>query len=243
MMKVKCLPVCVALFAASLISSHAAVLVQYNFDGYIASDDAPYSASTVFSGLTAGGFTPAVGLGSNGNWNTSTNGIDITAGGTPPRFAQKPIATTTQALSLASDAYWSISLAPDTGNAISLTSLTFSLGVFNGGLRPSFYLASNIDGYATPIGSVTTNATAGTVTIDLSGAQFQNLASGTEFRLYLWSENGGGGSGSRWVFDDVTVEGTVAAVPEPVSVALFALGGLSVLCARRRRFGFSAERR
>lgn len=230
----KRLPLCAALYAVSLISSHAAVILQYTFDGLVVTDDAPYAASTVASGMTAGGFTPAAGLGSNGNWNSTSNGIDVTSGATPPAYAQKPIAFTTQGDSFTGDAYWSISLAPEAGNSISLTSLTFDLTVFNSGRSPSYYLSSNVDGFSTPIGSVATNQTSGAVTIDLSGAQFQNLSSGTELRLYLWSENGAGSSGSRWLFDNVTVNGSVA-VPEPASLALVALGGVSLALVRRSR--------
>lgn len=234
---------CAALLAVSAMTSDAAVLLQYTFTGYVSADDAPYAASTIISGVTAGGFTPAAGLGTNGNWNTSANGISTTTGNPTPSFAQKPQATSaTQAAAFTNNAYWSITLAPDGGNAVSLTSLTFDLDTFNTGLLPSFYLASSVGGYSTPIGVVYTNQADAAITVDLSGVQFQNLTANTEFRLYLWSENGGGGSGSRWEFDNVTVNGSVAAIPEPSTLVLLGLCGVFLMANRSsRRLGLLSE--
>jgi hypothetical protein len=223
-----------ALLVLSALQGNAAVLVQYTFTDYIGSDDAPYAAATVDPGVSAGGFTPAVGLGENGNWNSTLNGIDSTTGNPAPSYAQKPIGQDTREESFAGNAYWSITLTPDIGSEMSLTSLSFDLDTFNNGLLPSFYLSSNIGGFETEIGAVYLNHGDGLVSVDLSGAAFQNLAAPVEFRLYLWSENGGGSSGSRWLFDNVTVEGTVAAIPEPGTWMMLGLGTLTLLVRRKR---------
>ncbi|HOF17579.1 MAG TPA: PEP-CTERM sorting domain-containing protein [Phycisphaerae bacterium] len=211
----------------------AAVLSQYTFTGLVSTDDAPYAASTVDANATAGGFTPAAGLGSNGNWNSTPNGINTSGGNPAPEFAQKPISSTSQSASYSNNAYWSITLTPNSGYKANLTSLTFDLAVMNSGLAPSYYLSSSVGGFDTPIGAVANSVTGGynTKTFDLSDSSFQNLTGTVEFRLYLWSVNGSGSSGSRWTFDNVTINGTI--IPEPMTLSMLAAGGALMMLKRR----------
>lgn len=232
------------LLASTLVSTQAAVLVLYDFTGYTAGSDAPYLSADTDPNSTAGGFSPGVGLGTNGNWNSTHNGIDDSQFGNPlPSFAQKArAAVTSQALSFSENAYFSFSITPSSGYEMDLTSLTFDVRTFNVVANSiNFYLSSNIAGFSSPIGSVTTGYnTAGnfqTVSFDLSGASFQSLTSPTEFRLYLWWDAlAGTGSGSAPRFDNVTLNGSVAPVPEPAGVLLCGLGlGLVLLRSRRCR--------
>ncbi len=229
----KFLPLAAAtLLLAATAAAPAAVIVQWTFTGYTGADDAPYTASTIDNDVTAGGFTPAAGFGSNGNYPTSNNGIGTATGNPTPEFATKPIGTTnTQALALTNNSYWSFTVAPDANYELDLTSLTFDLNTFNISIPIGYYLASSIDGFSTPIGSVVNSTTHlyanPAISFDLTGASFQNLTTSTEFRLYAWSPSGSNGAnGSRWGFDNVTLNGTVAAVPEPSVLGFLAVAVL-----------------
>lgn len=208
-----------------------ATLALYNFDASsLASQDAdPDSSASVF--------IPSAGLGSTGNWNSTQTGVNTGAGSPAPEFAIKPLGggTTTQAASFTNNAYLSFTLTPSGGFEADLSSLSFNLTVNNTGLRPSYYLSSSIGGFDNPIaGTLTTDITTGLKTFDLSDPAFQNLTTAVEFRLYLWSPNGGGSSGSRWGFDNITLDGTMSAVPEP-STCVLLLGGTFILGFLRLR--------
>ena len=107
------------------------------------------------------------------------------------------------------------------------------------------YLLTSIDGFvdsADIAGSeeLTVGANTGTPvypiiggSIDLSGAQFQNITTTTEFRFYLSDDTGGSDYIHR--IDNVVLNGTVTAVPEPSSLALLGAGAALLAAALRRR--------
>ena len=75
-------------------------------------------------------------------------------------------------------------------------------------------------------------------TIDLSGAAFQDLSSIT-FRIVVDDRANNNAAGGSVQFDNIAVEGIVAstaaaAVPEPSSLALLALGAIGLVTRRRR---------
>lgn len=237
----------VTAMAVAMSSSHAAVLALYNFTGYTSSSAGPYSSADTDIHSTASGFAPGSGLGSNGNWNATQNGIDTTGYGNPlPSYGQKAqAAITSQSLSFSNNAYLSFSITPSDGYKAALTSLTFDLETAAGTNNAiSFYLGSNINGFSTPIGAVTTNllvsptGTFQTISFDLSGVSFQGLTATTEFRIYLWWQNSPGtGSGSAPRFDNFTLNGTVSAVPEPGGLLMVGLGLMMLLVRKRRISG------
>ncbi len=211
-------------------SASADILALYNF-GTVASPT--YSSADLDANSTATVFTPATGLGSTGNWNSTNNGINTGNGNPAPEFAIKPIAKT-QEQAFTDNAYWSFTLVPENGYKVNLTSLAFDLSVANT-LRPiSYYVATSIDGFDSPVEAPVVAATGSayaTKTISLLGLQFQELASPIEVRVYTYADLSGA-SGSRWGFDNVTLNGTTAVIPEPASLML-TLAGL-VLIRRRR---------
>ncbi len=209
----------------------AAVIALYDF-GTVATPT--YASADTDANSTAVAFAPASGLGSTGNWNSTTNGIDTANGSPAPSFAQKPIAKT-QAVAYSTDAYWSFSVSPNAGYELDLQSLTFRLGIANSSRPISYYLATNIGGFNNPVEApVVARSTSGDINFDLSAPAFQNLAAPTEFRMYLYSDLGGS-SGSRWSFDNVTLNAGVEVVPEPASATIAVLGMLWFGAARRRR--------
>jgi hypothetical protein len=70
--------------------------------------------------------------------------------------------------------------------------------------------------------------------IDLSAAEFENVTDVT-FRLYTWGSTGTASSGIRNLSgNDLVINGTVEAIPEPATMGLFGLAAIG--CLARRRF-------
>jgi len=129
--------------------------------------------------------------------------------------------------------YFEFTLTPDAGYAFSATSMTFGYRATSTG-PTNFAVRSSVDTYASNLisGPITGDSawhSAGTLTITLSG-----INTATTFRIL-----GSGASSSLGTFrvDDVTVYGSVTAVPEPSTYAAI-LGILvltSVILHRRRQ--------
>lgn len=214
---------------ASATTARGDVIAFYGFG----TPEAPTYASTDVEPHSAAGlFAPAAGLGSTGNWNSTNNGINTAAGSPAPEFAVKPISQT-QESAFTADAYWSFTVTPDNNYELNLTSLTFDLVVANSARPISYYLSTSVAGFDEPVQTpVIARTTGGFVTLDLSGPSLQNLADPVEIRLYLFGELVGS-SGSRWAFDNVTLNGSVSSVPEPTSL-LLVCAGVSLALSRRR---------
>ncbi|MEX0653001.1 MAG: PEP-CTERM sorting domain-containing protein [Phycisphaeraceae bacterium] len=234
---------CVAVIAAVLAplagapsAANADEIAVYDF-GTVAAPT--YNSADADANSTATAFTRAAGLGTSGdNWPNTLNGINTGDGNPAPEFAQKPTGVAnSQAEALSNDSYWSFTISPNTGFHVDLDSLTFDVLVANPSFPINYYVSSSVDGFDSPIGGVVTGATGNyTVArdpIDLSGAAYQSLTETVEFRMYLWSPESGGTAGSRWGFDNVTLNGSV--IPEPASLALLGAGGLLMLMRRRCR--------
>ena len=73
-------------------------------------------------------------------------------------------------------------------------------------------------------------ATIKTQNYDLTGT---SLSAGTEYTITVTSANMLGG-GAYAVYDGITLEGNVSAVPEPSASALLGLGGLALILRRRK---------
>jgi len=142
-------------------------------------------------------------------------------------------------------AYFSFTITAESGYELDLTSLTFDFGGYtNNAVSDATYsytLQTDLGGLGTggPIvdsGSITidpgvTSLTTELQTITLSGASFQNLSSIT-FRLSPWTTLD---NADTIRFDNVILNGTVSAVPEPGTYALLMAGCVGALVATRRR--------
>lgn len=141
--------------------------------------------------------------------------------------------------------FFSFTVTPDSGKAFDLSSLTYTSihnptaggDTYANDVTMNFFVRSSVDSYAANVGSTTSvgfstdGSTDTNVSVDLSGASFQNIADPTTFRLYAFeSEEISNDQGARW--DDVTLNGAV--IPEPFSATLL-LGGFGALVFLRRR--------
>lgn len=216
----------------SLSSAQAAVVIaEYEFTSGAA------AATSSDANVTAGDFTAGSGISTLSGISSSGNNAYARSNGTTG---------TTVGFSFASanDDYFSFLVTPDSGYEMDLTSLTFDYGyssTSNSGGQLRAYVTTSDDSHATFESFFTNTATVtgSTVfdtaaTVDLSGAEFQDITSPLELRIYLSDEYNLNDVIHR--IDNVSLNGSVSAVavPEPSSMALCGLGAGFLLMRRRR---------
>lgn len=148
-----------------------------------------------------------------------------------------------EAISASSTDYIQFTLSATSGNVLNLGSISFD-HAFNYSGSPAatqvatFEVRSSLDGYASSIGSGTSNPVSGTTpswttaSIGLSALPYQGLSTIT-FRIYF-NDGDNALSTSYLRLDNLTV--TANAIPEPsAAAALAGLCGLGLAAARRRR--------
>lgn len=196
------------LFAALLLASTQAGLAQGVLAEYNLTGATPLAPSTV--NVTSASSITFVGFA--GGWSEPSSGV----------LQDNPGATTSATLAVAGGNYATFTLTSTT--PMDLTSLTF------GGAYSQF---SNPAGYALQTSATgssifstgnfaTQTPTFTTQTVDLSGASFQGLTS-ISFDVYGYVNNGG-----SLQFSDFVVNGTLAATPEPDTLALMGMGVMSI---------------
>lgn len=156
------------------------------------------------------------------------------------------VATHTSSLgdAIANNHYIQFTLVAEAGYRFDLASIEMN-GQSGSSGPDDIALLSSIDGFETgkEIGSLTgrQNITGGWDTdssgwgsvIDLSDAQYQDLTSAT-FRIYGWNSTGTASAGIRNLSgDDLVINGTVEAIPEPAVTGFIALTSLGFLVIRR----------
>ena len=189
-----------------------AALASYDFQTSLASTDTDtgsVAGDFGFLNLTGNRVTPTFG---------GTTSIDFTGGDT----------SATEALAVSNPNYFSFTITPTASHRLMLSgtaALTFSYGCqitmsagFNWAVR------SSLDSFAADIGTGTTTTldTFLPGSVSLSSA-FDSQDAAVTFRIYVW-DNGEQGNSKLGYFDNVVLNGTVVAVPEPVNVALAVFG-------------------
>lgn len=173
-----------------------AVLLQFNLT-------TDFVASTTATGITSGSVTDQSGALSS--FTRGSNGY-----ASDPVCSAGPASGATDATTaIATNSYLFTTINPLSGKKMSLTSLTINLARGGAAAPRGYAIRSSIDDYATSLGTadLATQRTSWTgVTIDLSGAEFQNLTIPVTFRIYIYAP----GTTNVVDFDDLTINGTVA---------------------------------
>jgi hypothetical protein len=213
-------------------AAHGAVIARYTFGSpgqeTTVETSPAFAPTTVAPGVTATPVTDPAG----------TVAIEISsapAGTTVPPGApflridpQGNSASAPQAIT--NNKYFQFIITPDAGAELDLTSLTFDVARGGGSTPRGVVVRSSADNFAAnllqqDIG--TARPTYTPVSIDLSGASFQNLTAPLTFRVYSYSP----AAGSSLDYDNFTLNGVV--VPEPAAAGLALVAGLGLLARRR----------
>jgi len=220
-------------------------LAEYRFDsgsqGAIGTDP----------GIIAGQFEAASTL------DDSNNGA---TGGTPSNYSSEHARLTanrvigasgtpgTVTSSITDGEFFQFQLEATSGNQLNLTQLKFSTNYYgtDAAVFASYFVRSSLDNFNANLGVTTDPVFDGIFAHQLQasssgfveriinlGPEFQNILGPVTFHLYMFDNNN---SASRWVaVDNVVIDGTVTAIPEPGVAAVFLSGGLLALLRRRNR--------
>ena len=215
----------ILLVLTSITSLNAAVLVGYDFGPSFGSGT--LEATTELSGVSGSDIV----VNNVSNSGAVSDGLGF--GSVPVFQINPPNNTTNVAEAVANDTYFSFTVTPDALMTIDLTSLTFNAARGGGSAPRGFAVRSSLDAFTLDlltedIPTVRPDFTP--FSVDLTGAEFDNLTTATEFRIYIFSPL----SGNSIEFDDLALNGDIATVPEPSALALFGLGFVCFVGLRRR---------
>ena len=130
--------------------------------------------------------------------------------------------------------YFQFTITPSSGYSVSIASISFGYRESGASTGPTnFYIRSSVDSYGSNLGTGTlTNSdnswhSSGNTSVTLT------FTSATTVRLYANSAS----SGTPTLrFDDISVNGSVSAIPEPSTYAIwFGVAALGVAVAKRRK--------
>ncbi|WP_269526323.1 PEP-CTERM sorting domain-containing protein [Coraliomargarita parva] len=215
---------CALALTASAVATHADTIAFYGFENVFTSSDS--EANTIASAVTWGG-----GL------NPATPVFSGTSFGGSRSLAPQDLTESSAADAVTAGDYLEFTIELGTDVELSLTELTVALQRSNDpGSASDWFVRTSLDGFIADVGSVNPTTTFAEYSIDLSDAAFQNISSDLTFRLYAY---GGASSSSSLRHDNLTLLGTVSAIPEPAMTGLLMMGAsaLCVLAIRRRRPG------
>ncbi|HEY8965547.1 MAG TPA: hypothetical protein VIM58_03835 [Candidatus Methylacidiphilales bacterium] len=206
----------------------AATLLNYSLNGStsVTSKDANVTATTF-----------GHGIGFNGNGTDGLANTGVSAGNA---FNRAMAASEVDAV--AGNDYYTFTITASAGQTLNLSTLTFNIATQGGtssGSDATFFVRTSLDNFSTTVGSgevstpSTTLSAYTPVTIDLSGAAYQNLSTIT-FEIFDYNTIGNVDPLTSRAIDriqTVALTGAVvaAAVPEPSSTLL--LGGSFLLFA------------
>jgi len=218
------------LLSITLCPRAQAQIVAWEISGTSAAASNPMAATFLASGLASAQL--ALGSGVNASAAADT-------------FGASGFNATSLAAAIAANQYLSITFTPAAGQALSLTSLSLQTSVSTAVSSFHAALLSSVTGFTAGDSLHTyafSTAAAPLQTATLSGeSDLQGLTTATEFRLYGWRDATGT---STFRFRslsgyDVSIAGTVSAVPEPstwaATAGLVALAG--AIAWRRKRRG------
>ena len=209
---------------------HAAIISQYSFTDVVAGQ-LNRAATNVAANVTAGDITDAPLVAGN-------PAVSLTRGNSQG-YPSEPFLAAARLVDGPEQVFFTFDVAADAGYQLDLSSLDFNVARGGGSTPRTYDIRTSLDGFATSLTGVVPVLTqrpvqGGTgytaVSVDLSAAQFQGLTSPLTFQFRFFTP----GVSQNIDFDDITLNGEVAVIPEPSSLALLALAG-GWLFRRRQR--------
>lgn len=198
------------------------------------------------SGSLPGLATPTLSFGNAGtlsfNNSSPSAGYTTAAGFAASGDTNATLAARSVAFSLANSSYFTFAmiLAPTAGSSYTVTDISFGSRQTSSGPTALALYESN-DGFNADVHSLgtLTVATSGLwVAEDFSGIKISLPDNSTSVAFRIYGSGGTSAAAGNWRMDDLAV--TVAAAPEPMTLALAVTGGLAVFC--RLRFKSFSQR-
>jgi hypothetical protein len=172
-----------------------AILLQYNF------------TTDLGANTTATGVTGSVVTNNLLTSLTTSSGLGYT--NEPVALGIPATGATSAGTAITTDSFFYFTITPASGKKISLTTLTFNMARGGAATPRGYDVRSSVDSYAATLGTAniaTQRPTYTAVSIDLSGASFQNVQSSITFRVYLFAPS----NVNSLDFDTMVLNGTVA---------------------------------
>ncbi len=234
-----------ALSTGLATAASAALLSQYTIPD-LSLAPTTEAAGVVASDLTGGGSGTFDALdrtiGTDSSNLTSAIGVTVVGsavfanGTSSDDVVRKAYSTSFGTPVTANSRYIQFTLAPESGNTISLSSISLDAAKGGSSSTRSFRLGFSTDGFttATDLGGADFGSTPGAwafgnFSFDLSGiTALQNTTNTVTFRLFGKVP----GNENQIGFDNITINGVV---PEPASLALLGVCGLLMLPRRKSR--------
>lgn len=166
-------------------------------------------------------------------------GTGVSASSATGTFGASGFNQTTLASAITANDYISFTITPAAGYAISISSISYLVGKSSGSTSFSAVLTSDKTGFnaAAALDTYSFSSASPTVrSITLTSTSvLQSITAATEFRIYGVSSN----TDTFRVRDnsgvDLSINGTVSAIPEPSSYAVVTVSAILVAAALKRR--------
>jgi len=212
---------------------YSEVLLGWNTSGNLGTETTEAS-TTNFAGINSANLTLGSGVTAAGNGNRFGGSNWFNTGNANP---------STLANAIAGNDFIQFIVSPTAGNQFTVTSFDFIWD--RSGTGPSSVaLFSSVDSFTNSLGSVA-NLTSGgsslTTFRSISINGISNVSTSTTFRLYGFGATGTGGTGgfdhatNSATTNNVILNGSISAVPEPTSMVLVGLIGVAGVVVRTRR--------
>lgn len=203
----------------------AAPIAGYDFDGH----PGALTPSVVDSGVTA----TDVSFGHLGAGESSGLVTGLIFNASPNAISQ--------AFAVINQSYFEFTITPDSGFGMNLTGLTYQVASGDPNQRSGELARSSVDNFTSNLTTAAPTPYPGftDVTVDLSGAAYQNLTSSVTFRVYGY--NTGQLTSGILLFRNLSLAGTVFGVnstsetPEPSSLLLLLAGSFAAFTVIRRQ--------
>jgi hypothetical protein len=198
------------------------LLARYSFTDAVAGT-LNRNATTVALNVASGSITDSPTV--NGN---ATSVLVRTTG---VGYTTQPVLSAARAnfneSSVRSNVYFTFTVSPNAGYELDLSNITFNVAQGGGtALQRDYDVRSSVDGFATsltgivPISSV--RPTFSPVSINLAAAPFQNRTSPLTFQFRVFTPT----VSQNVDFDDITLNGSVTAVPEVSTLPVLAIAAV-----------------